>query len=172
MANLAYARAMRRGMEPPAGDRKDSMVRTKAGVAVLAALALVPAAAVGAEPRKGADYTGTTAQGEVISFTIAPNGKRVAELATSLVYKCTGEHDGQSGTFVLDSIRIKNGRFVAKQVLYGTSETSVVEGGTGTVKGTFKRRGSRAGGVLRSRLELRSGETCDSGAVSFKVSLL
>ena len=147
------------------------MVRTQVALVAVAALALAPAAHA-ATPKKGADYTGETSQGELVSFGISSSGKKVVELATSLVYKCTGEHDGQSGSFVLDTINVKRGRFKAEQELHPTSATSVVQGGVGTATGTFKRRGRRATGTIRSRLTLSSGETCDSGKVRFAVSLL
>jgi hypothetical protein len=147
------------------------MVRTQAVLVAVATLALAPAAHA-ATPKKGADYAGETSQGEVVSFGVSSNGKRVVELATSMTYKCTGEHDGQAGSFVLDTIRVKGGRFSAEQELHPTSETSVVQGGTGTATGTFKRRGRRATGTIRSRITLLSGETCDSGKVRFAVSLL
>jgi hypothetical protein len=155
------------------------MVRTQAALVAAATLALAPAATLAlapaahaAKPKKGADYTGETSQGEVVSFAISANGKRVVELATSLTYKCTGEHDGQAGSFVLDTIKVKGGRFSAEQELHPTSEGSVVEGGFGTATGTFKRRGKRATGTIRSRISLTGGETCDSGKVRFAVTLL
>jgi hypothetical protein len=149
------------------------MVRIKAGIVAVAVLALAaPGAAQAASPKKGAEYGGKTSQGELVSFVISANGKRVVDLATSLTYKCTGEHDGQSGSFVLDSIKVKKGRFTSQQTLYGTSEESVVQDGLGTATGTFKRKGKRATGRIRSRLTLRSGETCDSGVVRFSVELL
>ena len=147
------------------------MVRTQVALVAAATLALAPAAHA-ATPKKGADYTGETSQGEVLSFGVSSNGKRVIELATALVYKCTGEHDGQSGSFVLDEIKVKGGRFKSEQELHPTSETSVVQGGLGTATGTFKRRGNRATGTIRSKITLHSGESCDSGKVRFAVSLL
>ena len=146
-------------------------MRTLAALIAVATLALAPAAHA-AKPKKGADYTGETSQGEVVSFGISANGKRVVELATSLVYTCTGDHDGQSGSFVLDAIKVTGGRFKAEQELHPTSETSVVQGGVGTATGTFKRRGRRATGTIRSRITLAGGETCDSGKVRFAVTLL
>ena len=148
------------------------MTRTQAGIASALALALAaPGTATAASPLKNAGYTGSTSQGEVVSFVTSSNGKRVIDLATSLVYRCTGEHDGQSGSFILDEIKVKSGRFTARQDLHGTSEDSVVQGGTGTAKGTFKRRGKRVSGKIRSQITLRSGETCDSGTVSFSAAL-
>ena len=147
------------------------MVRTQVALVAAATLALAPAAHA-ATPKKGADYTGETSQGELLSFGVSSNGKRVVELATSLVYRCTGEHDGESGSFVLDTIKVTGGRFTAEQELHPTSETSVVQGGVGTATGTFKRRGRRATGTIRSRIALSSGETCDSGKVRFAVTLL
>ena len=147
------------------------MVRTQLALVAAATLALAPAADA-ATPKKGADYTGETSQGELVSFGVSSNGKRVVELATSLVYRCTGEHDGQAGSFVLDTIKVKGGRFRSEQELHPTSETSVVQGGTGTATGTFKRRGRRATGTIRSKLTLNGGETCDSGKVRFAVNLL
>jgi hypothetical protein len=96
----------------------------------------------------------------------------VIELATSLVYRCDGEHDGQAGSFILDEIKVRDGRFTSRQELRGTAETSVVQAGVGKAKGTFKRKGQRVNGKLRSRLTLRSGETCDSGVVTFTVTVL
>ena len=149
------------------------MVRIKAGIVAVAVFAFAaPGAAQAASPKKGAEYGGETSQGELVSFVISANGKRVVDLATSLTYKCTGEHDGQSGSFVLDSIKVKKGKFTSKQTLYGTSEESVVQDGVGTATGTFKRKGKRATGRIRSQLKLRSGETCDSGTVTFSVDLL
>jgi hypothetical protein len=147
------------------------MVRTQAALVVAATLALAPAAHAAA-PRSGGDYTGETSQGEVVSFGVSSNGKRMVELVTSLVYRCTGEHDGQSGSFVLDTIKVKRGRFKSAQQLHPTSETSVVQGGLGTATGTFKRRGRRATGTIRSKIELNTGETCDSGKVRFAADLL
>lgn len=147
------------------------MVRTQVALVAAATLALAPAAHA-ATPKKGADYTGETSQGQLLSFGVSSNGKRVLELATSLVYKCTGEYDGESGSFVLDTIKVKGGRFTAQQELHPTSETSVVQGGVGTATGTFKRRGRRATGTIRSKITLSSGETCDSGKVRFAVTLL
>ncbi|MDQ3933391.1 MAG: hypothetical protein M3340_02025 [Actinomycetota bacterium] len=148
-------------------------MRTKAGiVAAMAVLALAPGAAQAATPMKGAEYGGQTSQGELVSFAISSNGKRVIDLATSLTYRCTGDHDGEAGSFVLDTIKVKNGRFTSKQTLFGTSEESVVQDGVGTATGTFKRKGRRASGRIRSKLTLRSGETCDSGTVTFSVELL
>jgi hypothetical protein len=147
------------------------MVRTQVALVAAATLALAPAADA-ATPKAGADYTGETSQGEIVSFAVSSSGKRVVELATSLVYRCSGEHDGQAGSFVLDTIKVKSGRFESEQELHPTSETSVVQGGVGTATGTFKRRGRRATGTIRSRLTLSSGETCDSGKVRFAVSLL
>ena len=148
------------------------MVRITAGLAAAALLALAPATAQAAKPAKGAEYAGQTSQGELVSFAVTPNGKRVVDLATTLTYRCTGDHDGQPGSFVLDSIKVKGGRFATKQTLWGTSDTSVVQDGVGTATGTFKRRGRRASGRLRSTLTLRSGETCDSGTISFSVERL
>jgi hypothetical protein len=147
------------------------MVRTQAALVAAATLALAPAAHA-ATPKKGADYTGETSQGEVISFGVSSSGKRVVDLATSLTYRCTGEFDGEAGSFVLDTIKVKGGRFTAEQELHPTSATSVVQGGLGTATGTFKRRGNRATGTIRSRISLNGGETCDSGKVRFVVSLL
>jgi len=147
------------------------MVRTQVALVAAATLALAPAAHA-ASPQRGADYTGETSQGEVVSFGVSSNGKRVLELATSLTYRCSGEHDGQAGSFVLDTIKVKRGRFTAEQELHPTSETSVVQGGVGTATGTFKRRGRRATGTIRSRITLAGGETCDSGKVRFAVALL
>lgn len=147
------------------------MVRTQAALVAAATLALAPAAHA-ATPKRGADYTGETSQNEAISFGVSKSGKRVVELATSLTYTCTGEHDGQAGSFVLDTIKLKGGRFTAEQELHPTSEGSVVQGGLGTATGTFKRRGKRATGTIRSRISLTGGETCDSGKVKFAVTLL
>ncbi len=147
------------------------MVRTQVALVAAATLALAPVAHA-ATPMKGADYTGETSQGEAVSFGVSSDGKRVVELATALTYRCTGEHDGQSGSFVLDTIKVKKGRFKSEQELHPTSETSVVQGGTGTATGTFKRRGRRATGTIRSKLTLNTGETCDSGRVRFAVTLL
>jgi hypothetical protein len=147
------------------------MVRTQAALVAAATLALAPAAHA-ATPTKGADYTGETSQGEAISFGISKSGKRVLDLATGLTYRCTGEHDGQAGSFVLDTIKVRGGRFSAEQELHPTSESSVVQGGVGTATGTFKRRGRRATGTIRSRIALNGGETCDSGKVKFAVTLL
>lgn len=139
--------------------------------AVTAALALAPAASA-SSPRKGATYMGKTSQGETIAFDVSKSGKRVLGLETALTYKCTGEHDGQSGSFLLDDIKVKAGAFKSGQELRGTSSESVVQAGLGTVKGTFKRKGSQAKGSLRSTLQLNTGETCDSGRITFSVSLL
>jgi hypothetical protein len=148
------------------------MTRTQAGIAAALAIAVAaPGAANAATPQKDAGYTGTTSQGEVVSFVTSKSGKRVIDLATSLTYRCTGEHDGQSGSFVLDTIKVKGGRFKASQDLHGTSEESVVQGGTGTATGSFKRRGRRATGRIRSQITLRTGETCDSGTVTFTATL-
>ena len=156
----------------PGADRKDSMVRTQAAlVAAAATLALAPAAHAAA-PKKGSDYTGTTSQGEALSFGVSSSGKRVVELATSLTYECTGEHDGQAGSFVLDTIKVSKGRFSAEQELFPTSESSVVQGGMGTAVGTFKRSGRRATGTIRSRIQLAGGETCDSGKVRFAAEVI
>jgi hypothetical protein len=142
-------------------------------VAVAAALALTaPATSPAATPQRDSVYTGKTSQGEVISFVTSRNGKRVIDLATSLTYRCSGEHDGQAGSFILDEIKIRDARFTSKQELTGTSETSVVQAGTGRAKGTFKRKGHGLNGRIRSRLTLLTGETCDSGTVTFSVSLL
>jgi hypothetical protein len=147
------------------------MVRTLIALAAAAMLALAPAAHA-AKPKKGADYAGSTSQDEFVSFGVSSNGKRVVELATSLVYRCTGEHDGDVGSFVLDEIKISGGKFKAQQELFPTSESSVVQGGVGTAVGTFKRRGRRATGTIRSRISLASGETCDSGKVRFVANLM
>lgn len=148
------------------------MLRTKAGIAAALALTLaVPGAAQAAAPKKNADYTGTTSQGEVVSFVTSKSGKRVIDLATALTYTCTGEHDGQSGSFVLDKIAVKGGKFSSKQELHGTAEASPVQDGTGVAKGTFKRKGRRVTGRIRSQLTLRTGETCDSGVVTFTATL-
>lgn len=144
----------------------------KASLLALGAALLMAPAASAATPRKGAEYMGKTSQGETIAFDVSTNGKRVLFLETALLYSCTGEHDGQAGSFVLDAIKLKKGAFSSKQTLKGISEESVVQGGTGTVKGTFKKKGSRAVGTIRSKLTLHGGETCDSGKVSFDVSLL
>ena len=147
------------------------MVRTLIALVAVATLALAPAAHA-AKPKKGADYAGTTAQDEFVSFGVSANGKRVIELATSLVYRCTGGHDGDVGSFVLDEIKVSGGKFRAEQELFPTSESSVVQGGVGTAVGTFKRRGRRATGTIRSRITLSSGETCDSGKVRFSAELM
>ncbi|MEA2472963.1 MAG: hypothetical protein QOE06_878 [Thermoleophilaceae bacterium] len=147
------------------------MVRTQVALVAVAALALAPAAHA-ASPMKGAAYTGETSQGEIVSFGVSKDGKHVIELATSLNYKCTAEHDGQAGSFVLDTIKVKSGTFTAQQDLHGTTEASVVQGGTGKATGTFKRKGRRATGFVRSQITLRTGETCDSGRITFAVSLL
>jgi hypothetical protein len=147
------------------------MVRTQVALVAVATLALAPAAHA-ASPKKGADYTGQTAQGEVVSFSVSKSGKRVVELATSLTYKCSGEHDGQAGSFVLDTMKVKGGAFSAQQELHGTTEASVVQGGTGRATGTFKRKGRRATGTIRSQITLNTGETCDSGKIKFAVTLL
>ena len=148
------------------------MTRSKAGIAAALALTVAaPGAAHAASPQKNAGYTGTTSQGEVVSFVTSANGKRVVDLATSLTYRCSGEHDGQAGSFVLDEIKVRSGRFSATQDLHGTSAESVVQEGTGIAKGTFKRRGRRVSGKIRSQLTLRSGETCDSGTVTFAAAL-
>jgi hypothetical protein len=147
-------------------------VRTKAGIAAALTLALaVPSAAEAATPRKNAAYTGTTSQGEVLSFVTSKSGKRVIDLATSLTYKCSGEHDGQAGSFILDTIKVKGGKFTSTQDLTGTAESSPVQGGTGVAYGSFKRKGKRVTGRVRSQLTLRSGETCDSGEVKFTATL-
>jgi hypothetical protein len=147
-------------------------VLTKASLlATAAVLALVPAASA-ATPRKGAGYMGKTSQGETIAFDVSKTGKRVLGLETALTYTCDGEHDGQSGSFVLDDIKLKSGAFRSEQTLRGTSSESIVQSGFGTVKGTFKRKGNKASGSLRSTLQLNSGETCDSGKVKFSVSIL
>jgi hypothetical protein len=147
-------------------------LRTKAGIAAALVLALaVPGAAQAASPKKNAGYTGTTSQGEVVSFVTSKSGKKVIDLATALTYTCTGEHDGQSGSFILDRINVKGGKFSSRQELHGTAEESVVQDGTGIAKGTFKRRGRRVTGRIRSQLTLRSGETCDSGVVTFTATL-
>ena len=148
------------------------MLRTKAGIAAALALTLaVPGAAQAAAPKKNAGYTGTTSQGEVVSFVTSKSGKRVIDLATALTYTCTGEHDGQAGSFILDTITVKSGKFSSKQELHGTAEESPVQEGTGVAKGTFKRKGRRVTGRIRSQLTLRTGETCDSGVVSFTATL-
>ncbi|HEX8053399.1 MAG TPA: hypothetical protein VF517_10430 [Thermoleophilaceae bacterium] len=148
------------------------MTRTQAGIAAAATLLLVvPGAAQAASPQKNSGYSGTTSQGEALSLVTSASGKRVIDLATSLTYRCTGEHDGQSGSFVLDTIKVKSGRFSARQDLHGTSDESVVQGGSGTATGTFKRRGRRATGLIRSQITLNTGETCDSGKVTFTVTL-
>ena len=147
------------------------MVRTSAALVAAATLALAPAAHA-ASPQKGSDYSGTTSQGELVSFGVSPDGKHMVELATSLTYRCTGDHDGQAGSFVLDTIRVKNGRFSARQELFPTSETSVVQGGMGTAVGTFKRKGRRTTGTIRSKITLSGGETCDSGKVRFAATVL
>ena len=140
------------------------------GLAV--ALALVPAAAAqAAKPAKDAEYAGRTSQGEAISFVTSSDGSVVLDVWTDLTYRCTGEHDGQAGSFVLPAVEVRGSRFRATQTLRGTSSESVVAGGSGTVKGTFKRKGRRARGSLRSRLELAGGEICDSGRVAFDVKL-
>ena len=148
-------------------------MRTKAGIAAALTLALAaPGAAHAASPKKNAAYTGETSQGEVVSFVTSKSGKRVIDLATALTYKCTAEHDGQAGSFILDAIRVKGGKFTSKQDLNGTAEASPVQGGLGVAKGTFKRKGRRVTGRIRSQLTLRSGETCDSGVVTFTATLL
>ncbi len=148
-------------------------MRNYAALAAAAALALAaPAAAQAAKPVKDSVYSGETSQGEVLSFVTSKSGKRVIDLATTLTYRCTGTHDGQFGSFILDEIKVKDGRFTSRQDLQGTSEASVVQGGTGTAKGTFKRRGKRVSGKIRSTLTLRDGETCDSGLVTFAATLL
>ena len=148
-------------------------MRTKAGIAAALTLALAaPAAAEAATPKKNASYSGETSQGEVISFVTSKSGKRVIDLATGLTYTCTGEHDGQAGSFILDTIKIKGGKFTSTQDLTGTAEDSPVQDGTGVAKGSFKRRGKRVTGRIRSQLTLRSGETCDSGVVTFTATLL
>jgi hypothetical protein len=140
-------------------------------LAIAAFLALAPAASAAA-PQKGAGYMGKTSQGETIAFDVSKTGKRVLGLETALTYTCDGEHDGQSGSFVLDDIKLKSGAFRSEQTLRGTSSESIVQSGFGTVKGTFKRKGNKASGSLRSTLQLNSGETCDSGKVKFSVSIL
>jgi hypothetical protein len=148
------------------------MLRTKAGIAAALALTLaVPGAAQAATPKKNAGYTGTTSQGEVVSFVTSKSGKRVIDLATALTYTCTGEHNGQSGSFVLDTIKVKGGKFTSHQDLHGTADESPVQAGTGVATGSFKRRGNRVTGRIRSQLTLRSGETCDSGEVTFSANL-
>ena len=148
-------------------------MRIHAALVAVAALALAaPGAAHAASPAKNAVYSGETSQGEVLSFVTSKNGKRVIDLATTLTYRCTGEHDGQAGSFVLDEIKVKGGHFTSRQELQGTSEGSVVQAGTGTAKGTFKRRDKRVSGKLRSQLTLQNGETCDSGLVTYAVTLL
>ena len=138
----------------------------------LAAALLIAPTASAADARKGASYMGKTSQGETIAFDVSTSGKRVLYLDTALAYKCTGEHDGQAGSFLLDAIKLKKGAFSTRQELKGMSEESIVQGGTGTVKGTFKKKGNRAVGTIRSKLTLLGGETCDSGRVTFDVSLL
>jgi hypothetical protein len=148
-------------------------LRTKAGIAAALALALAaPGAAHAASPQKNAGYTGSTSQGEVISFVTSKSGKRMIDLATSLTYTCTGEHDGQAGSFILDEIKVRGGSFTSKQELHGTAEESVVQDGMGIAKGTFKRKGRRVTGRIRSQLTLRGGETCDSGNVAFTANLI
>ena len=132
----------------------------------IGALALA-APAQASSPKPGASYLGSTSQGELIGFDVSKSGKKVLALDTSLTYTCTGEHDGQAGSFVLNDIKVKASVFSSKQTLKGTSATSVVSSGLGTIKGTFKTKGSRAKGSLRSKLELTGGETCDSGRVTF-----
>lgn len=147
-------------------------MRTQAGIAAALALAFaVPGSAHAASPQKNAGYSGTTSQGEVISFVTSKSGKRVIDLATALTYRCTAEHDGESGGFILDTIAVKGGSFTSRQDLHGTSEDSIVQQGTGIAKGTFKRRGKRVTGKIRSQLTLRTGETCDSGTVTFIATL-
>jgi hypothetical protein len=147
-------------------------LRTQAGIAAALVLALAaPGTAYAASPKKNAGYTGETSQGEVISFVTSKSGKRVIDLATALTYTCTGEHDGQSGGFILDAITVKSGRFSSRQDLHGTADESIVQQGTGIAKGTFKRRGKRVTGRIRSQLSLRGGETCDSGVVTFTATL-
>jgi hypothetical protein len=143
-----------------------------AATATAALLALAPAASA-ALPVKGAGYMGKTSQGETIAFDVSKSGKRVLGLETALTYTCDGDHNGQSGSFVLDDVKVKTaGAFKSDQTLRGTSSESVVQGGVGTVKGTFKRKGKKATGSIRSTLQLNTGETCDSGKVKFSVSLL
>jgi hypothetical protein len=141
------------------------LARTLA-LAIAVALCL-PVAASAATPRKGSGYLGSTSQGEMLTFDVSKSGNRMLALETSLTYTCTGEHDGQGGSFILDDIKVKDGKFSSKQTLKGTSETSVVASGLGTLKGSFKRKGNRARGTIRSTLQLSSGETCDSGKVKF-----
>ena len=148
-------------------------MRKNAALVAVATLALAaPGAAHAAKPAKNSVYSGETSQGELLSFVTSKNGKRVIDLATSLTYSCTGEHDGQAGSFVLDEIKVKGGSFESTQELQGTTETSVVQGGTGVARGTFKRKGKRVSGKIRSQLTLHNGETCDSGLVTFAVTLL
>jgi hypothetical protein len=147
------------------------LAKTSLFAATAALLALAPAASA-ATPVKGAGYMGKTSQGETIAFDVSKSGKRVLGLETALTYTCDGEHDGQSGSFVLDDIKLKDGGFKSDQTLRGTSSESIVQSGVGTVKGTFKRKGNKAGGSIRSTLQLNSGETCDSGKVKFSVSIL
>lgn len=147
--------------------------RTPAALALAVALALGPAAAArAASPLKGGAYIGSTAQDETLSFLVADDGRTVLELSTTLTYRCTGEHDGQAGSFVLADVRIKRGRFTTRQDLKGTTASSVVSGGVGRMKGVFKRKGNRAKGSLRSTLTLTGGETCDSGRVRFSADVL
>jgi hypothetical protein len=147
------------------------MPKTSA-LAIALVLLLAPAASA-ATPRKGAGYMGRTSQGETIAFDVSTNGKLIVGLETALTYTCTAEHDGQSGYFTLDEVKLRaKGSFASRQTLRGISAESVVQGGVGTVKGSFKRKGKRATGAIRSKLTLSSGETCDSGKVKFEVSLL
>ena len=141
------------------------------GLAAAAALAASPPAPA-ATPLKGAAYAGKTSQRQALWFEVSEDGRSLIGLETRLTYTCTGEHDGQAGTFVLDDVRIRGGRFSARQALTGASDTSAVSGGVGTLKGSFKRRGSRAAGTVRSTLELEGGETCDSGRVRFKAGVV
>ena len=147
------------------------MLRKSIAAAVGLTLALAPAS-LAASPRKGATYMGKTSQGETVAFDVSSNGKKVQNFETALTYRCSGEHDGQSGSFVLEEMRVKGGEFTAKQTLRGTSDESVVQDGTGKVHGTFKKKGRTATGTLRSTLTLTGGETCDSGKVSFKLAIL
>ena len=119
-------------------------------IALIAALALVPAIALAATP-KGGSWSGDTRQNKSISFKV-DNGK-VKKLKVGWKASCGGAKLDSQTTFG-GKYAVTDGKFTAKST-------------NGTVKGTFTSK-RKAKGTLRFKQQVFTGfgyESCDSGKV-------
>ena len=90
---------------------------TRAAIAALAAvLVIAPAAAMAAQPKKGATYRGQTADGDAVVLKVAKGGKRVALSLTcdSGGAPVTIRGMAVSGTGAFSGTRRRSGRVILR----------------------------------------------------------